>query len=269
MITCQHIRQLFDRYLDDELSPSLQAELHAHILNCTPCRNHLALLEACGDVIRLDRREPHPGASFADGVLAARREQVAAAPRAAASGRWRRAGWYIGGPLAAAASIALILTVGAPVFDGRPSRETVVDGHSVAVPVQVRENLRNLAGTRLNPQAEIELKNTPEMKALPFLEALVNPLVEGTRNAVAGTRQSYEDIELLIRYGFAGMNDRLVAEYRERYPDMPTQTAERVIRDLNILDSALSPIGTAQPIRSDLTPASPVPSKPAASPDAF
>ena len=60
MITCQHARQLFDRYLDDELSSSLRSELHAHVINCTPCQNHLAVLEACGDVIRLDKCEPAP-----------------------------------------------------------------------------------------------------------------------------------------------------------------------------------------------------------------
>ena len=44
MITCQHARQLFDRYLDGELSPSLQAELHAHQLSCSACQTELAML---------------------------------------------------------------------------------------------------------------------------------------------------------------------------------------------------------------------------------
>ena len=37
MITCQNARQLFDRYLDGELTSSLHTELHAHRLNCSEC----------------------------------------------------------------------------------------------------------------------------------------------------------------------------------------------------------------------------------------
>ena len=54
MITCQHARHLFDRNLDGELSPSLQAELHAHQLKCPECQSELAMFEACGAVVALD-----------------------------------------------------------------------------------------------------------------------------------------------------------------------------------------------------------------------
>jgi hypothetical protein len=271
MITCQHTRQLFDRYLDDELSPSLQAELHAHVINCTPCQNHLALLEACGDVIRLDKCEPGPSPSFADRVLAARREQAAVPGRAVAGG-WGRLGWRIGGPLAAAASIVLIMTVGTPVFDGRPvsTPHTVVGGAQWAAPKPVQENLKKLAMTKLDPQAEAELKNTPEMKALPFLEVLLNPVVEGASNAVAGAHQSYEDAQLLVRYLFAGANERLVAELRQKYPDIPPQEAERVISDLDILKNALPPeLPVEEPPNAEAAPSNSAPSNTPASPDAI
>jgi hypothetical protein len=270
MITCQHARQLFDRYLDDELSSSLQAELHAHVINCASCQNHLALIEACGDVIRLDRREPALSGSFADRVLATRRQQ--GAPRPAAARRWRRAGWWIGGPVAAAASIALILTVGVPTFDGRPmpAKPTVVGAQAISAPKEFRDNMMNLAGTQRDPQAAEELARTPEMKALPFLEALVNPLVQGTRNAVAGTRQSYEDIEMLVRFGFAGMNERLRAEYLKQYPEVTAQSAERFISALDILDQAIPPITTDQnPSGEPSAPSNPAPSPAAVSPDAL
>jgi hypothetical protein len=270
MITCQHARQLFDRYLDDELSSSLQAELHAHVINCGSCQNHLALIEACGDVIRLDRREPALSGTFTDRVLAARREQVSTSSTAAR--RWRRAGWWIAGPVAAAASIALILTVGVPTFDGQPmpTKGTVVDARIQAAPKAFQDNLMNLTGRQQDPQAAEELAGTQEMKALPFLEALVNPLVQGARNAAAGTRQSYEDIELLVRFGFAGMNERLRAEYLKQYPEATAQSADRFISALDILDQALPPIPTdLAPSGEQPAPSNASPSKAAVSPDAL
>jgi hypothetical protein len=270
MITCQHAGQLFDRYLDDELSSSLQAELHAHVINCGSCQNHLALIEACGDVIRLDRREPALSGSFTDRVLAARRQRVSPGP--AAARRWRRAGWWIVGPVAAAASIALIITVGVPTFDGRPmlAKPTVVDARIQAAPKAFQDNMMNLTGNQQDPQAAEELARTPEMKALPFLEALINPLVKGTRNAVAGTRQSYEDIEMLVRFGLAGMNERLRAEYLKQYPETTAQSAERFISALDILDQAIPPITTDQdPSGEQSAPSNASPSKAAVSPDAL
>jgi hypothetical protein len=185
---------------------------------------------------------------------------------------WGRLVWRIGGPLAAAASIVLIVTVGAPVFDGRPvsTPHTVVGGAQWAAPKPVQENLKKLAMTKLDPQAEAELKNTPEMKALTFLEVLLNPVVEGTRNAVAGTRQSYEDAQLLVRYLFAGANERLVAEYRQKYPEIPLQEAVRAISDLDILKSALKPDPPAvEPSNTEAAPSPPALSSALASPDAI
>ena len=270
MITCQHARQLFDRYLDDELSSSLQSELHAHVINCTPCQNHLAVLEACGDVIRLDKCEPAPSESFTDRVLAARREQVAAG-RVRARG-WGRLVWRIGAPVAAAASIVLIMIVGTPVFDAgsTPAHPTVVGSSMQAPPEEVQRNLLRAKGRELDPQVSQELAQVPQMKALPFLEALINPLVEGTRSAVAGTRRSYEDLELLFHYGFNGMNERLVAEYRQKYPEISPQEAERVLSDLDILKKALQPDPPAdEPSNIEAAPSTPAPSKTPASPDAI
>jgi hypothetical protein len=262
MITCQHARQLFDRHLDDELSPSLQAELHAHVIQCTPCQNQLALFEACGDVIRLDAREPRVSGSFADRVMAGRRQQlVTAAARRPAAGR--RMIWRIGVPMTAAAGVVLALALGAFMY-GQVSggHKTVVGGLSVAAPVEVQKNLMNLTGRTLNPESAKELANTPEMKSLQFLEALVTPLVEGAQNAAAGTRQSYEDIEALVRLAFAGQTERLAAEYREEHPELSPQDAYRVITDLEILPEALQPI-TDQPA------ANASPSNAKAAPDAL
>jgi len=234
MITCQHARQLFDRYLDDELSPSLQAELHAHRLHCSGCQNDLALMEACGDVIRLDAREPALSGSFTDRVMAARREQVASRSR-----HWRRMALFVGAPLAAAASIALVFLLSAPAAEKAPApHKGVTAGTTVAAPQEFRENLMGITGKKLDPKAEAELENTPEIKALPFMDSFLASLVKGTRNTAEVARLSVEDLGLLIRYGFVNMNDRLVAEYREKYPDDPSaqSSAQRVINDLDVMD---------------------------------
>ncbi len=266
MITCQHARQLFDRHLDDELSPSLQAELHAHVIQCTPCQNQLALFEACGDVIRLDAREPRVSGSFADRVMAGRRQQLAtAAAKRPVAGR--RMVWRIGAPMAAAAGIVLAVTLGLFAYNRVSNPGTVVASDVKAAPKAVQENLLNLTDRKLDPQSAQELAQTPEMKSLQFLETLVNPLVQGAQNAAAGTRQSYEDIEALVRLAFAGQTERLVAEYREKHPEVSPQDAYRVITDLEILPKALQPI-TGAPA-AEVSPVNPVPSNAKAAPDAL
>ncbi len=265
MITCQHARQLFDRYLDDELSASLEAELHAHVIQCARCQNHLAVLEACGDVIRLDACEPRPSGSLADRVLAARRDRLAAVPagRSAAGRRWV---WRIGIPTAAAAGVVFALTLGTLMFNHKASPKGVVLSDSKAAPREVQKNLLDLTGRRLDNQTKQELARTPEMDALPYLDGLIEPLVQGTQNAVAGTKQSYEDIGTLVRVLLQGAQDRLVAEYQEKHPELSPQTVNKLISDLDILPAEA-------PAPSGLTPESPVvepsPSNASTTPDAL
>ena len=86
MIRCEQAERLFDAYLDGTLVGSWTAELHAHQLECSGCRRELAMLEACGDVVATDCREPGPGPDFTDrvlGVLAEQRQKVIPWPRRA------------------------------------------------------------------------------------------------------------------------------------------------------------------------------------------
>ena len=106
---CHQARKLFDAYLDGELSPSLATELGAHRLRCPECRQAFALLEVSGHILRSDRDPVQAPDDFTDRLLAC----VDSAPL------WRRKllkVLYVGGPLAAAAVIALAF-VG--VFDRR------------------------------------------------------------------------------------------------------------------------------------------------------
>ncbi len=121
---CEEARQLFDAYLDGELSPSLTAELDAHRLQCPECRRALALLEVTGHVLSSDREPAALEAGFTDRLMACVETQVGRAHPV-------RRYLYIGGPLAAAAVIALAF-LGA--FDR--GRQTKVAGVKVE-PVQV------------------------------------------------------------------------------------------------------------------------------------
>ncbi len=125
-MNCDQAQNLFDAYLDGELSPGLETELHAHRLQCAACRQELALMEVAGHVIRSDVGEPKLDADFSNRLLACI-EPAAPKPR-------RRSQWVIriGGGLAAAACLTIAVTSlskpepqvkgeqihGAPVIEG-------------------------------------------------------------------------------------------------------------------------------------------------------
>lgn len=69
-VTCRHVRQLHDAYLDGDLSASMNAEVHAHLLQCPACQQQVETVRACGDVIANDRSEPRLSGDFATRVLA-------------------------------------------------------------------------------------------------------------------------------------------------------------------------------------------------------
>ncbi len=120
---CEQARQLFDAFLDGELSPSLAIELGAHRLACGECRRALALLEVSGHILRSDREPGETSAGFADRLMA-----CVDVPRP-----WRRLRFavYAGGPLAAAAVIALAFL---GVFDRRQESKVAGIQQIVAPP---------------------------------------------------------------------------------------------------------------------------------------
>ena len=199
MITCQHATNLFDRYLDGELPASLQAELHAHQLSCVDCQMELAILEACGDVVALDRRgEPALSASFTDRVLLANRAQTIPKRRS-----WGRMFLVASAPLAAAASIALAVLLIPPTSP--EVRRGVVAGDVDTVSPQVA----SLMGA--SPASVNALQATPSQMPASFVDRLLQPGVEQARNSVDGIRQGVERLESLLRLGLAGSKKALAA----------------------------------------------------------
>jgi len=110
---CEQARQLFDAYLDGELSPALATELGAHRVQCADCRRSLALLEVTGHLLASDKEPVELSPAFSDRLLACMDTRPAKWVR-----RFRRT-FYVGGPLAAAAVVALAFL---GVFDPQGGR---------------------------------------------------------------------------------------------------------------------------------------------------
>lgn len=127
LMTCRHCRDLRDAVLDGELSESQVAEVHAHLLQCPECQQHIELMRACGDVIRKDRAVPRLPVDFTDRLLARLpQHQIALSSR---QHRWMRVRrWVeIGAIPAVAAGLALIVTLNSHKPDVvSPSDVTVV-----------------------------------------------------------------------------------------------------------------------------------------------
>jgi hypothetical protein len=66
---CHDAEQLFDAFLDGELTGSLRLEFDAHRLRCQTCQRKLALLEACQAALSTPHREPELPANFTDRVM--------------------------------------------------------------------------------------------------------------------------------------------------------------------------------------------------------
>ncbi len=247
MITCQDARQLFDRYLDGELSPALQTELHAHQLSCPMCQSELAMLEACGDVVALDRCEPSLSESFTDRVLLARRSQLVPRPR-----RWGRMVLLVGSPMAAAASILLAFMLIVPSTP-QVNRTAVLgprDGGIVAAPTSVQEAMKLTRAEDRSEQAERELADTPPMPAVGFMEALLARVVEQSQDGVEGVRGSVAELELLLRQSVLAASEQLVAQGESTRGKGATNDApaDRPIPDLEFLGPpGLNPEPASEP----------------------
>jgi len=98
---CEDARQLFDAYLDGELSGAMATEFAAHRVRCASCRRDLALLEVAGHVLASDRESAAAPGNFTDRLLACMDARSRRLSHRVA--RWA----YVAGPLAAAAVILL------------------------------------------------------------------------------------------------------------------------------------------------------------------
>jgi hypothetical protein len=150
MIRCEQAERLFDAYLDGSLAASWTAELHAHQLACSACRRELAILEACGDVLATDRREPRPSDDFTDRVLGALAEQQAEQRRIPWPRRVARVGAGLGIAAAAAVVAFMLMAPGSLMKPGETQAPQVVGGAFVSKVAPLDDQDKAVAGTQVD-----------------------------------------------------------------------------------------------------------------------
>lgn len=175
---CEQARQLFDAYLDGELSASLATEVGAHRVRCAECRRALALLEVGGQIMASDRDAVSLRGDFADRLLACME-----APAVRWTHRFRRT-LYIAGPLAAAAVIALAFL---GVFDSRDTR--------VAGEKSIRKDRTDSEVARPLPDPPVE-ERLPEAGYRD--EGWLEEWVKQTQQNMAAKRQSGESLQQVL-----------------------------------------------------------------------
>ncbi len=166
---CEQVRQLFDAYLDGELSPSQTTEVGAHCLKCINCRRALALLEVSGHIIANDGDDVQVSGNFSDRLLA-----CIGGSRAGWT-QWLRRAVYYGGPMAAAAVIGLAF-LGA--FDRHPSGEARVLGQKEIAP-----DVRALEASGPHPVPPAEASQGPNVSIQ------TNRWLHGLQNNMATVEQ--------------------------------------------------------------------------------
>ena len=176
---CEQARQLFDAYLDDELSASLATELGAHRLRCAECRQALALLEVSGHIVRTDQEPVQLERNFTERLLGCMDQR--SLPWFM---RWRRE-MYIGGTLAAAAVIALAF-LGA--FD---NREAMVAGDKVTIP-------RPSESVSTDRPAAGEIAPTGEADATDGSQETLEAWIDRARDNIAIKRESGASLRWLL-----------------------------------------------------------------------
>lgn len=105
-MNCDQARNLFDAYLDGELSPTMATELSSHRLHCEECRRALALMEVVEQVVRCDDDAEPIGLcdGFTDRLLACIEPPASQRMK---SGMRRWVTW--GMPLTAAAMLGVVI----------------------------------------------------------------------------------------------------------------------------------------------------------------
>ena len=111
-VTCRNIRELHDAFIDGELSPSMTAEVHAHLLQCPECQQQIQMLRAVGDVIGQDNHaSPGLPKEFASRVVGAIPPGAVVGPNLTMALRHRRLSWRGWASMGLSAAALLFLSI--------------------------------------------------------------------------------------------------------------------------------------------------------------
>lgn len=171
-MNCVDAEQLFDAYLDNELSGSLRLEFDAHRLRCPQCQRKLALLEACEQVLAAERT-PALSDDFTDRVMARILERQNA-PTVRGSGRL-----YV--RLASAVGIAAALTLAAFFW---PSAGSPLPGGASS-----DARVANATVERSNAEIDQAIREKDYAALLSIVNAKVDTMSAAGRNLAHDARQ--------------------------------------------------------------------------------
>lgn len=181
LMTCRHMAQLRDVYLDGELSPSLTAEVHAHLLQCPECQNQFEMFRACGEVIAKDRCDHLLDSGFAGRVLASLPKTSPLAARSSLKTRrdTRQRSWrlFISSGVPAAAAILFFSVLVWPVGEEPANPAGLVRG--VSVEATEATGVQQVAESTLDAVAEAQ-------SAARSLDQILRISVDGARQGVDG-----------------------------------------------------------------------------------
>ncbi len=204
VMRCEEARQLFDAYLDGELSATLATELGAHRLRCSRCRRALAVLEVSGHIISSDREPVALGGDFGDRLLACMKPS---------SLRWAhrlRRALYIAGPVAAAAVIVLAFL---GFFDRRHPH--VAGEKSVQIKRMDVEETRPLAGRSVEGRP-LEAGD----RAASVEERWLQEWVTRTQKNIAAKRESGKSLQKVLDLTILQLLD-ILNEANDAARDLP------------------------------------------------
>ena len=190
---CEQARQLFDAYLDGELSSALATELGAHRLRCPECRQALALLEVSGHIMRTDREPVQLRRNFTERLVACMSDR----PERLVP-RFKR-GLYIAGPLAAAAVIAL-------AFLGAFDRQAEKVAGTKEVLIERADSISS--GSTDHSPAESTIPGAAVSKSTES-QARLQEWIEQTRRNITAKRQSGEVLRQYFDQTITEWNDIL------------------------------------------------------------
>jgi len=226
-MTCRHVAQLRDVYLDGELSASLTAEVHAHLLQCPECQNQFEMFRACGELIAKDHPELELDSGFAGRVLASlpRTSPLSASARLRTRRDARRRFWrlLISSSVPAAAAVLFFSVLIWPTNEATGPSGLV---RGVSVEATEATGVHQVAKSTLNAVAETQ-------RATRSLKQIVKISVDDARRDVSEEAQK---AGAQVQPPKITFTDLLLAPFRdllqpvETPPATPPKPQEEVVR---------------------------------------
>jgi hypothetical protein len=142
------VNDLRDTYLDGDLSSSLTAEVHAHLLQCPACQEQMEMFRACEEVIQRDQDMPELDAGFASRVMAnLPKPALTITPRTRQDVRRRSWRIFAGAGLPAAAAVLFLCVL---IWPTTPEPNGIVLPAKLEAPATATTGINEIVDPALN-----------------------------------------------------------------------------------------------------------------------